>query len=174
MKSQGLPVNFLVKFILGFVIFGLGVIFIWSIFDDGVRSLMIPSQEIDKRIQALNCRPTEPLCVGTNTLNIRSGERILIDVKVFNNFDSPINYLSKVYIVDEGGTIISSPEAPNANMEVRPAQFPFTVNPKSNYDYSLLLTTTRSVPRGAYSIRLILVPDSGLSNQTRRINVFVN
>lgn len=172
MKSQGLQINFLVKFILSIVIFGLGVLFIWNIFDDSIATLLIPGQEIDKKIQALNCQPTEMVCVGASTIEISGGEIFLLDVRVFNNFASDVTYNSSVYLLYANSTAYPSSDA---NISLQPKNFQITVKAKSSNDYSLILQTTKQAPKGEYSIQIKLEPPtgSGLSNQIKRINLFV-
>jgi hypothetical protein len=167
MKSQGLPINFLVKFILAFVIFILGVTLLWTIFDQGKEMTIDPSQHI----RALNCRPTEPICVGATSVNLGIRESVAIDVRVFNNRDEPVNYTVTVTRYNESGDPISDSNI----LDLRPGENlpPIQVPARGSADFSVLVLAGRNAPKGAYSVRILLESQDSLSNLRRRVNVFV-
>lgn len=165
MKSQGLPINFLVKFILAFVVFGLGIVFLWSIYEQGRDMAIDPSQHI----RALNCPPTQPICVGASTVSLRGGESALVDVRIFNNRDIDVEYTGASVVIDfeEGGS---------STLVVSPMNAPgFTVGPRSSYRLSFLVTAERTTLKGAYSVRIAIGVPTGSNHPqlVERINVNV-
>ena len=170
-KSQAMSINFLVKFILAIVLFSLGVMLIWSIFNSGKDTLGVSQKEFDKRIFALNCDPSEVVCVGTNNLDISAGDNILIDVKVFNN---GADNLYDIYfsIRDENNNVIDEAELVSLMPNSYSSQL---ISAKSSKEFPVQLRTSKKLPKGAYVVRILVSnnPSSTDDDVPKRIYVEV-
>ena len=168
MKSQGMPINFLVKFILSIVIFGLGVVFLWQIYDQGTGLVPDPSRSI----QALNCRPTEPLCIGTTSLTLSPGNSVAVEVKLFNNRDDDIVYSQILFEL----TNATGDPVDDSILYINPRRLQeFRVPAKGVNEYGILIYPSRTTPLGDYSLQMSLIPQTPSNHPqlTRRINIFV-
>jgi len=171
-KAQQLSINFLVKFILALVLFSLGLVLMWNIFHSSKDTLSISQQEFDKRIFALNCKPSETVCVGTNNLIISPGDNILIDIKVFNNNNDELYYDLDFSLMDETNNYVDDSDKalllPNKYSDE-------AIGAKSSKDFDVMLKTSKHLPRGSYVVRILVSnnPSSTDDDVPKRIYVDV-
>ena len=96
-KAQALSINFLVKFILAIVLFGLGVSFMWMIFNHGKDLADSPSRDFDEKLFALNCDGKSVICIGASSIDAKRGKSYLVDFEIFNNYNKDLNGV-KVFV----------------------------------------------------------------------------
>jgi hypothetical protein len=168
MRGQSLQINFLVKFILSIVIFSLGIILVWKIYSDGTSTINIPQTEIDRRIQALNCQPTELICIGADTLKTGGGKNILVDVTLFNNYNDNKNYVMTLQL--RNATTDQPLDGESVNIELLPVLYQMEIRPKSKGEFSFIIKTSKTTPKGFYVVRVGVQPSGG-TMITRRVNI---
>jgi len=108
------------------------------------------SGEFDRRILALNCVSSQTVCVGANQLNIKSGEKVLIDVVIFNNHNFDITHNLEFELRDSENNFFYE------EFKILPPRYvDEVINAKDKRDFSVLLSTERRFPHGVYSLRII-------------------
>ncbi len=166
-KGQQLSIEFLVKFILAITLFGLGIVLMWSIFYGSKETFDISQQEFDRQIFALNCKPSEVVCVGTNNLGVSAGENILINLKIFNNHNEELKFKIEFELRNYEDRVVTS------GGDLMPKIYSDElINPKSDKEYSVLFKTLKTLPKGDYVIRILVSPER-LDPIPRRIYVKV-
>jgi hypothetical protein len=175
-KSQQLSMDFLVKFILGIVLFAMGVALLWMIFGQARSLAETPQRDIDNRLFALNCDPRQPICVGASTLNMKPGDNYLVDVKLYNNYEHQLTAHALIQLVDEENPTIPTTKY-QGNIDLLPQQIPDIIIPaKGNTEFSILVALSKRAPLGSYAIRINL--DRGgaynLPDINKRINLYID
>ena len=164
-KAQDLSINFLVKFILAVVIFGLGVILMWNIFYDSTSTAELTQGAFDRRIAALNCNPNDLVCISSNRFALRAGENVLIEMKLQNSFNQELEFNIKMEIRNSNNSVVIGDGATIADhMTVLPLQYSNeVVEARSSKDFPFLVSTTRRAIKGMYVAR-IEIENSGCSD----------
>lgn len=155
-KAQELSINFLVKFILAVVLFGLGTVLMWNIYFASTDTLDVSQQEFDRRIFALNCKPSETVCIGANNLDIASGESVLISVKIFNNHNEEHSYDVTMELRDSDNQPV-----PTTNYKILPTSYVAErISAKDSKELNILFKTDKRMAEGDYALRILVEPDS--------------
>ena len=179
-KAQQLSMNFLVKFIIGVVLFSMGVVLLWTIFNQARGLADTPQQDIDNRIFALNCDSKQSICVGANTLTMNPGDRYLLDVKLYNNADSPMNAEAVIQLFDEDSYRTTSSVVLPVNdakykdkIEIILKEYPDLYIPaKSSAEFSIAIILSKEAPLGSYAIKIQVNSDI-LPAKFKRVNLYI-
>ncbi|MFT4326914.1 MAG: hypothetical protein ACMXYK_05415, partial [Candidatus Woesearchaeota archaeon] len=152
-KAMELTINFLVTFIIGVVVFGLGIVMLWSIFNSSVDLMNLSHGSIDMRFPALNCNTSVDVCIGESIIELAPRDISLLEVKLFNNFDTEmqVNYTVELLYANnsranEGGPAVG-------RFQIAPERESFIINPKSNGEILTAIYLERNMPKGTYVIR---------------------
>ena len=171
-KAQQLSINFLIKFILAIVLFGMGFIFLKMIFSQSINMMEIPQNDIDDRIFALNCDSKQAICVGRNSLEMSPGELYVVDVKLYNNFNDDMDATAEMFLIDN-----SSDDATRAypgKITIRPTYLENIFIPaKGNSEFSFAIILGKEAPEGSYAIRIFVDRGPGLEDKVKRINLYI-
>lgn len=172
-KSQQISIHFLVVFILAVVMFGLGVMLIWRIFFSSSDVVNISQAEFDKKIFALNCKPSEVVCIGANKVEINPGESVMISLKIFNNHNAELSYDVSYELMDSSNELLSQEE--EETFQLLPLRYSSEVIPaKQDKELDVLLKTSKRLPEGDYSLRIKVSPTSLDTDIYRRVHIEVN
>lgn len=157
-KAQQISINFLVRFILAMVLFGLGVIFMWNIYDASTGTSEGVQGEFDRRIATLNCKPTETVCVNSNKFEIGPGERVLVDLKLSNPQAVDLTYDLDIQIRNSEDEVIVGEGYTQADyLEIVPAFYHNqVVESKGELDRPFLISTTNRMTKGSYVARIVV------------------
>lgn len=91
-KGVELSVNFLVTFILGIVLFSLGILFATKLFT-GAEDIAETSQaQLDRAVEDLFCSKSEQVCLNTNTRTLQRGQQFIFGVNVVNHFNTSTKF----------------------------------------------------------------------------------
>jgi hypothetical protein len=86
-KGIELSVNFLVTFILAFVVFGFGIYFASTISDEAFSQADVTEEFLNQRIQQIACSSSDKICISNNYAELRRGDTEAVGVFI-NNFES--------------------------------------------------------------------------------------
>ncbi|MFT4326322.1 MAG: hypothetical protein ACMXYK_02365 [Candidatus Woesearchaeota archaeon] len=175
-KAMELTINFLVTFIVGIVVFGLGVVMLWSIFNSSVDLMNLSHGSIEMRFPALNCNTREDICVGQSVIELTPGDIFLLEVKLFNNFDTQMDVNYTVELLNADNSRAAQTGSPTVGrFQITPEQERFSINGKSEGEISTAVYLERNMPKGVYVIRYTInrVVSGETLRRTQRITMYV-
>jgi hypothetical protein len=175
-KAQTISINFLVKFILAIVMFGLGVTLLWNIYAQSTDTSDLLNSDLSSRIVDLNCKPTQVVCVSTSRVEIQAGETYIVDFEIHNNHGVKINYDIEALLEDpDSGAYITL----EGDIVLRIPEDRFALDGRSEKGFPIGIATTKKTPKGWYTLRVKISPvaksgGTALSPVLRRIDIEVS
>ena len=88
-KGIELSVNFLVSFILAFVVFGFGLYFATTISDQAFDQAEVTEDFLAERIDQIACSSNEKVCISNNYAELSRGDTATVGVFINNFEDTP-------------------------------------------------------------------------------------
>ena len=150
--AQQLSIQFLVRFILAIVVFGLGIALMWQIFFSSVDTQKISQDNFDQKIAALNCKPSEIICISGTDFEISSGEDVLIETKLSNLFSEDVTFDVFLEIRDSNNDEV--PTGSDEDIQLLPKQYTDeVVEVRAEKELPFLIKTEKTLSDGPYVAR---------------------
>jgi len=157
MNKRGieLSVNFLVMFILAIVIFGLGIVFLYSLFNDAQDIFHLTQDQLDDRLASVACSARDRVCVTPNHLTGTRDRLSIFGIYVYNYFDTTTTFqIETEFALYEDGT--------------EPEEFPYLLSleeqttlpilPGGQENIAIGIVPTRTTPAGQYVYNVKVTP----------------
>jgi len=155
-RSQAISINFLVKFILAIVMFGLGVTLLWNIYDQSTSTAQLVNTDLQSRIVDLNCKPAQVVCVSATRVQIAGGKNHIIDFEIHNAHGVTLTYRVDISLEDPAN---NNADVLNAGiMTVLVPERSFQILGRSSKGLPIGISTFKTTPKGWYTLRVEIDP----------------
>ena len=153
-KGIELSVNFLVMFILGIVVFGMGIYFVQVITSQAFDANQYTQDYLNAQIESISCSARDKVCITNNFQNLRRGDVEFVGLTIYNYGEDELDFtitpnFRRAYNLDD-----SVNNEFNENADYAPrlilVEDTISIQARTQQQVGLAISVPRDAPSGRY------------------------
>ena len=151
-RAIQLSVNFLVMFVLGIIMFGLAMSFLYLIFGQAQDLNQMTRDDIENRVTELQCQARDVVCISGNREEYNAGETAFVGVFIYNIYDEEQKYSLEI----TKGAAVDRQKEPITDEETKAIISAKNITIQSNQQdkVGVAIELPTDTPQGTYSYSL--------------------